>query len=111
MEYTKGEWKIGSKTLTEIYIQTDEKVVATTKTKVGKSGTVAKVKSPFGTQADDIEAGANANLIASAPDLYEALTQIIEHLRKEDATRKFLLMRDYDVLNIGSLALNKAEEK
>jgi len=67
MNYTKGEWKVGKATdvmgyETPIYANTDE----------GRDYEIATVHIYNGEQI------ANAQLIASAPDLYEALKTIVE---------------------------------
>jgi len=84
INYTKGEWKVGKATdamgyETPIYANTDE----------GRDYEIATVHIYNGEQI------ANAQLIASVPDLYEALKYIIRELDKADiikANSIFMLM-------------------
>ena len=61
MNHTKGEWKVGLDSW-DTYIGTGNQYLA----KMINSGSLT-----------DAEVKANANLIASAPDMYEALKEIL----------------------------------
>jgi len=93
MNYTKGEWE-----LQRPYI--DKNIVIVAGKQRSKRGVIAEI---YQTK----EQLANAQLIASAPDMYEALDAIIVHFRKLDK----LYSKDLEMLNMGSKALAKAEGK
>ena len=83
MEYTKGKWESGNKGK-QLFIIWQEDV-----------GIIADVS------VINPEWLANANLIAAAPNMYEALKQVLDHI-EASAENQDLLM------TIGK-ALNKAE--
>ncbi len=74
MEYTKGEWKayiFETSGIADIVEQIDQRIIASCPTK-----TLAW---------DDIKA--NANLIAAAPDMYEALNNLHEDIIHDEGTQ------------------------
>ncbi len=72
MNYTKGEWKV---------TQWIEKHGFNVFSETG--GFVASVPMNVGLEHTMIEAGANAHLIAAAPDMYEALKALVKYHERE----------------------------
>ena len=82
MPYTKGKWKFNM--LNDIGVEGDSDPVCHIFRRVNED-----------------EAEANAQLIAAAPKLYEALKKNVEHFRKLDK----LYSKDLDMLELGEQAL------
>jgi hypothetical protein len=81
MNYTKGEWKIKGR-----YVFSDEKPP--------RMIAEAKIVN-FSLK----EAGSNANLIAAAPKLYEALKMVVDnHLIEASAENQSIVMAIYEAL-------------
>jgi len=94
MEYTKGEW----------ILDFSEEHNGVVSIYVPKKGTIARI---YTRSCDNYKA--NANLIASAPELYEALEDIVEQAEKT----KIMLPADLaDSIRVfGRQVLAKAEGK
>ena len=90
MKYSKGDWKVIKDDFRRIYIDTPTRSVASI-------------------QRQSTEDEANARLIAAAPDMYEALKELIDHmtLPQNDIHRPYLA----DVKRLAIKALAKAEGK
>ena len=84
MKHTKGKWEIHSKTFTEITVHTKQMDICTV----------------LCIDISDEEAEANANLIASAPDLLEACEYAVNYLPDGHRFAKEKLQQ----------AINKAKE-
>lgn len=94
MDYTKGEWKIEGYSRREFTISADDTIIADVLI-----------------NDDQVEAGANAHLIASAPDLYEALKGISEWTDAFDGSHESLETMRNNIKSMVSKALAKAEGK
>jgi hypothetical protein len=103
MKYTKGEWYFAPKE----YNQYSEK-------EHGEEFSIGSIKARdelidgwFICRIDDAkEAEANAKLIASSPNLYEALKALVEHFRSNDEN-----YYKSDLCTDAIVALRKAEGK
>ena len=87
MEYTKGEWELrGNK----IFIKDTYKSIATV--------SIQKAWDERSNPIEDVEAKANARLIAAAPELYEHSKNLIDYLRSIPEAAKWLNNRDAELL-------------
>ena len=95
MEYTKGKWKVRKVDTNNAWIYFDDPEPS------------IEIYSPY-----DNEALANANLIASAPELYEACKETLAFFNSElaDAYLTQGIMLKFPSLSKVALAIAKAEE-
>lgn len=96
MEYTKGEWKVGFPEDGTLFIR------------VRTSRAVRRIATIFDNREENL---ANAQLIAAAPDLYEALKALTTHFKLSPHLDNLRTGYDEDYIEQAERAIAKAEGK